>query len=270
MLGSSRPPRTVASRVGIILRNWHLKLSADPPARPSSTPGSSSPDHLPTRRSRCEWSRRTSRATSFVLGAEPGVVDIEYRVSNDQAAGVTADDFVVSVDISRVRPHAGAGAAAVLAVGGAEPEGRCRDRVRRARLRPCRGGSRRRSLGPRRGGSRNGPRGPRDRRTGRERRYRRGPRPGVRRQPGGPCGRIRRDPRVRHQRERAGPADPGRHRRAAGRDRPARGRPGGGLGPDRGARGRDRDDGRGPSEHRIRHARTRASRSRPSAWIRRT
>jgi YbbR domain-containing protein len=35
----------------------------------------------------------------FVLAAEPGVVDVTFRVSNNEAGSVTADDFIVSVDI---------------------------------------------------------------------------------------------------------------------------------------------------------------------------
>jgi YbbR domain-containing protein len=36
----------------------------------------------------------------FVLSAEPGVVEVQYRVSNEQAGGITAEDFVVTVDLS--------------------------------------------------------------------------------------------------------------------------------------------------------------------------
>ena len=84
--------------MGIILRNWHLKLSAILLSTVLYTglvfSGSFTDSSIQVRVEQANVSRDV-----FVLGAEPGVVDIGYRVSNDQAAGVTVDDFVVSVDI---------------------------------------------------------------------------------------------------------------------------------------------------------------------------
>jgi YbbR domain-containing protein len=84
--------------VGIILRNWHLKLSALLLATVLYTglvfSGSFTDSSIQVRVEQVNVSRDV-----FVLSAEPGVVDISYRVSNEQAGGVTADDFEVSVDI---------------------------------------------------------------------------------------------------------------------------------------------------------------------------
>jgi YbbR domain-containing protein len=85
--------------MGLILRNWHLKLSAILLSTVLYTglvfSGSFTDSSIQVRVEQSNVSRDV-----FVLGAEPGVVDIGYRVSNDQAAGVTAEDFVVSVDIA--------------------------------------------------------------------------------------------------------------------------------------------------------------------------
>ena len=84
--------------MGIVLRNWHLKLSAILLSTVLYTglvfSGSFTDSSIQVRVEQANVSRDV-----FVLGAEPGVVDIEYRVSNDQAAGVTAEDFAVTVDI---------------------------------------------------------------------------------------------------------------------------------------------------------------------------
>jgi YbbR domain-containing protein len=84
--------------VGLILRNWHLKLSALLLATVLYTglvfSGSFTDSSVQVRVEQLNVSRDV-----FVLSAEPGVVDVQYRVANEQAAGVTAEDFVVSIDI---------------------------------------------------------------------------------------------------------------------------------------------------------------------------
>ena len=83
----------------IILRNWHLKLSAVLLATVLYTglvfSGSFTDSSVQVRVERANVSRDV-----FVLGSEPGVVDVTFRVSNNDAGSVSADDFVVSVDIS--------------------------------------------------------------------------------------------------------------------------------------------------------------------------
>ena len=83
----------------IILRNWHLKLSAVLLATVLYTglvfSGSFTDSSVQVRVEQANVSRDV-----FVLGSEPGVVDVTFRVSNNDAGSVTADDFVVSVDIS--------------------------------------------------------------------------------------------------------------------------------------------------------------------------
>ena len=85
--------------MGIILRNWHLKLSALLLATVLYTglvfSGSFTDATIQVRVEQLNVSR-----DAFVLSAEPGVVEVRYRVSNDLAAGVTADDFAVRVDVS--------------------------------------------------------------------------------------------------------------------------------------------------------------------------
>ena len=72
--------------MGIVLRNWHLKLSAILLSTVLYTglvfSGSFTDSSIQVRVEQANVSRDV-----FVLGAEPGVVDVEYRVSNDQAAG---------------------------------------------------------------------------------------------------------------------------------------------------------------------------------------
>jgi YbbR domain-containing protein len=85
--------------MGIFLRNWHLKLSAVLLATILYTglvfSGSFTDSSVQVRVEHIEVAPDV-----FVLSAEPGVVEVQYRVSNEQAGGITADDFVVSVDVS--------------------------------------------------------------------------------------------------------------------------------------------------------------------------
>ncbi len=84
--------------MGIILRNWHLKLSALLLATVLYTglvfSGSFTDSSVQVRVEQFNVARDV-----FVLSAEPGVVEVQYRVANEQAGGVTAEDFVVAVDI---------------------------------------------------------------------------------------------------------------------------------------------------------------------------
>jgi YbbR domain-containing protein len=85
--------------VGLILRNWHLKLSAVLLATVLYTglvfSGSFTDSSVQVRVEQVNVSRDV-----FVLSAEPGVVEVSYRVSNQDAGSITPEDFVVSVDIS--------------------------------------------------------------------------------------------------------------------------------------------------------------------------
>ena len=85
--------------MGILLRNWHLKLSALLLSTVLYTglvfSGSFTDSSIQVRVEQLNASRDV-----FVLSAEPGVVEVEYRVSNAEAGGVTAADFVVEVDLS--------------------------------------------------------------------------------------------------------------------------------------------------------------------------
>ena len=85
--------------MGFLLRNWHLKLSAVLLATILYTglvfSGSFTDSSVQVRVQHVEVAPDV-----FVLSAEPGVVEVQYRVSNEQAGGITADDFVVTVDIS--------------------------------------------------------------------------------------------------------------------------------------------------------------------------
>jgi YbbR domain-containing protein len=84
--------------MGLILRNWHLKLSALLLATVLYTglvfSGSFTDSSVQVRVEQVNVARDV-----FVLSAEPGVVEVQYRVANEQAGGVTAEDFVVAVDI---------------------------------------------------------------------------------------------------------------------------------------------------------------------------
>jgi YbbR domain-containing protein len=85
--------------MGLILRNWHLKLSALLLATVLYTglvfSGSFTDSSVQVRVEQINVSRDV-----FVLSAEPGVVEVTFRVSNQDAGSVTADDFAVSVDLS--------------------------------------------------------------------------------------------------------------------------------------------------------------------------
>jgi YbbR domain-containing protein len=85
--------------VGLLLRNWHLKLSAVLLATVLYTglvfSGSFTDSSVQVRVEQANVSRDV-----FVLSAEPGIVDVRYRVSNEQAGSVTADDFAVEVDLA--------------------------------------------------------------------------------------------------------------------------------------------------------------------------
>jgi YbbR domain-containing protein len=85
--------------MGLILRNWHLKLSALLLATVLYTglvfSGSFTDSAIQVRVEQVELSPNV-----FVLSAEPGVVEVQYRVANEQAGGVTVEDFVVTVDMS--------------------------------------------------------------------------------------------------------------------------------------------------------------------------
>ncbi len=85
--------------MGLITRNWHLKLSAVLLSTVLYTglvfSGSFTDSSVQVRVEQINVSRDV-----FVLSAEPGVVEVDYRVSNEQAGGVTAEDFVVTVDMS--------------------------------------------------------------------------------------------------------------------------------------------------------------------------
>jgi YbbR domain-containing protein len=85
--------------MGLITRNWHLKLSAILLSTVLYTglvfSGSFTDSTVQVRVEQVNVSRDV-----FVLSAEPGVVEVDYRVSNEQAGGVTAEDFVVTVDMS--------------------------------------------------------------------------------------------------------------------------------------------------------------------------
>src|SRR5919106_1751227 len=82
-----------------LLRNWHLKLSAVLLATVLYTglvfSGSFTDSSVQVRVEQVNVSRDV-----FVLSAEPGTVDVRYRVSNEQAGSVTADDFAVEVDLA--------------------------------------------------------------------------------------------------------------------------------------------------------------------------
>src|SRR5215204_2112613 len=85
--------------MGIILRNWHLKLSAVLLATVLYTglvfSGSFTDSSVQVRVEQINVARDV-----FVLSAEPGVVDVTFRVSNNEAGSITGEDFAVSVDIS--------------------------------------------------------------------------------------------------------------------------------------------------------------------------
>jgi YbbR domain-containing protein len=85
--------------VGILLRNWHLKLAAVALATVLYTglvfSGSFSDATIQVRIDQTNASRDT-----FVLSGDLGLVEIEYRAGTDQPTNVTAADFVAQVDLS--------------------------------------------------------------------------------------------------------------------------------------------------------------------------
>jgi YbbR domain-containing protein len=85
--------------MGILLRNWHLKLSAVLLATVLYTglvfSGSFSDATLEIRIEPANASRDT-----FVLSGDLGLVAVRYRVANTQQASVTASDFLARVDLS--------------------------------------------------------------------------------------------------------------------------------------------------------------------------
>src|SRR5918995_215362 len=82
-----------------LLRNWHLKLSALLLATVLYTglvfSGSFTDSSIQVRVEQVELSPNV-----FVLSAEPGVVEVRYRVANEQAGDVAVEDFIVTVDMS--------------------------------------------------------------------------------------------------------------------------------------------------------------------------
>jgi YbbR domain-containing protein len=85
--------------MGLILRNWHLKLSALLLATVLYT-GLVFSDSFTDSTIQVRVEQINLSRDAFVLSAEPGVVEVEYRVLNNQAGAVTAEDFVVRVDMS--------------------------------------------------------------------------------------------------------------------------------------------------------------------------
>ncbi len=85
--------------MGILLRNWHLKLSAVLLATILYTglvfSGSFSERTLEVRIEQVNASRDV-----FVLSGDPGVVEVTYRVANDEAGGVSPADFAAQVDFA--------------------------------------------------------------------------------------------------------------------------------------------------------------------------
>ena len=82
-----------------LLRNWHLKLSAVLLATILYTglvfSGSFSESSIQVRIQQANASRDV-----FVLSGDPGLVEVRYRVSNNDAAVVAEGDIAVSVDLS--------------------------------------------------------------------------------------------------------------------------------------------------------------------------
>jgi YbbR domain-containing protein len=85
--------------VGILLRNWHLKLSAVLLATVLYTglvfSGSFSDAEIQVRIGQTNASRDT-----FVLTGDLGFVNVNYRVANDAASSIVADSFQATVDLS--------------------------------------------------------------------------------------------------------------------------------------------------------------------------
>jgi YbbR domain-containing protein len=85
--------------VGILLRNWHLKLSAILLSTVLYTglvfSGSFSDDEIQVRITQTNASR-----DAYVLTGDLGFVTVTYRVANEQAGAIAADAFQATVDLS--------------------------------------------------------------------------------------------------------------------------------------------------------------------------
>jgi YbbR domain-containing protein len=85
--------------VGILLRNWHLKLSAILLSTVLYTglvfSGSFSDDEVQVRITQTNASR-----DAYVLTGDLGFVTVTYRVANEQAGAIAADAFQATVDLS--------------------------------------------------------------------------------------------------------------------------------------------------------------------------
>ena len=192
--------------MGILLRNWHLKLSAILLSTVLYT-GLVFSGSFTGRRD--PGPRRADQASRdvFVLTGDLGFVEVDYRVSNDQAGVIAAGLRRRPSTSPRTtwtgrRSHSSCPVEVTTDLDGRrDPVGRARrrsgSRSTASRSDPCRS----RSIAGR-------SRGPRDRRAGRQRRRGRGPRTRVGRRPGRPGGRVRRHPGVGDRRQRAGPVTP--------------------------------------------------------------
>jgi len=85
--------------MGILLRNWHLKLSAVLLATILYTglvfSGQFSESSIQVRIQQANASRDV-----FVLSGDPGLVEVRYRVANDATVAVSEGDIAVTVDLS--------------------------------------------------------------------------------------------------------------------------------------------------------------------------
>ncbi len=85
--------------MGILLRNWHLKLSAILLSTVLYTglvfSGSFSDDEVQVRITQTNASR-----DAYVLTGDLGFVTVTYRVANEQAGAIAADAFQATVDLS--------------------------------------------------------------------------------------------------------------------------------------------------------------------------
>lgn len=85
--------------MGILLRNWHLKLSAILLSTVLYTglvfSGSFSDDEIQVRITQTNASR-----DAYVLTGDLGFVTVTYRVANEQAGAIAADAFQATVDLS--------------------------------------------------------------------------------------------------------------------------------------------------------------------------
>lgn len=85
--------------MGWLVRNWHLKLAAIAVATVLYTglvySGTFSDESIRVRIEQVNVSR-----DAFVLSGDLGLVEVRYRVANDQAVGLTDADFTARVDIA--------------------------------------------------------------------------------------------------------------------------------------------------------------------------